>query len=126
MQRFLFACVLLLLAVGAVASVALPAAGQPAWPAQVAGWAAAALLAAWNWLIRNRRTLLLAAGEAVAFAEKFRAGASHEALEDAAVAYVQEYWPDFPEFAVRWAIREICRRRRLRARRLGLAGGSGR
>lgn len=116
-------------AAGAAVAWAAEAAGGPGsgggWLRQAAGWLVAGLAWVWAWVRRNRRQLLGAAAEAVAFAEKFRSGASNEELEVAAVEYVREYWPDLPEWAVRWAIREICRRRKARAVRLGYIGVGG-
>jgi hypothetical protein len=84
----------------------------------MAGWLAAAGVAIWAFARRNRQAILLHAAEAVAFAEKYYGGASDETLEREALRYVAQYWPAVPAPLVRLAVREVCRRRKERARGL--------
>jgi len=90
---------------------------------EILGWAAAAATAVWAFTRRNQAAIVQHAAEAVAFAEKYYWGASNETLEAEAVRYFEEYWPSVPAPLVRAAVREVCRRRRTRAR--GLVANEG-
>lgn len=85
---------------------------------EVAGWIVAGLATGWMLVWRNRQLLMLHAAEAVAFAEKYYWGASNEVLEREAVRYFEQYWPSVPGTLVRLFIRELCRRRKVRAQGL--------
>ncbi len=76
------------------------------------GWMVAAVVAAASWAWRNRQRMLIWAGEAVSFAEKFYHGVDNTILEDEAVRYFHAQWPQVPEVLVRLAVRELCRRRK--------------
>lgn len=84
----------------------------------IVGWLTAVGVAAWAFLRRNRQAIILHAAEAVAFAEKYYWGASDETLEREALRYFEQFWPSVPAPLVRAAVREICRRRKIRARGL--------
>lgn len=77
---------------------------QQVWP-----WLAAA--GAWVW--KHARAVV---AEAVALAERQQVLAdgrlTHEELEGIAVAVVQKRLPLVPVFAVRWAIRRVCKWRK--------------
>ena len=88
---------------------------------EVLAWLLAAALAVWTWTKRHRGQLLQAAAECVAFAEKYAdPGSTNQQLEDLALGYAREFWPAVPEWAVRATVRELCRRRKVRAQ--GLVG----
>lgn len=84
------------------------------WQFAVA-WLVTLLAGAVGWVRANRQDLLLVAAEAVAFAEKYYWGAANETLEAEAVSWVEQHYPKIPSALVRSAVRELCRRRKVKA-----------
>lgn len=90
------------------------------------GWLLAALFAALAWARRHQDELADAADYVIGLVEKYRAGAAEPDLEDYAVAALFDLFPGLvkrrrlTEFAVRFAVRDACRRRREAAERAGL------
>jgi hypothetical protein len=71
------------------------------------GYIASAIIALISWIWRNRAVLREHAWEAARFADKYCHGASNAALEDEAVGYLHEHWPEIDELKARLVIREL-------------------
>lgn len=98
---------------------------QQVWQWVLAG-ALAGAIAAWGWVRTHKDDLADAADYVIGLVEKYRAGADEPALEDYAVAALFDLFPGLvkrkrlTEFAVRFAVRDACRRRREAAEQAGL------